>query len=118
MQEVFYELFSTLWELIKLFFSLLIIILSPILYLLKYLLLNIANFISLVITSFITLIILFGQMIKTLSEYLQFFPLMIRNILNYIYIILDYIIYILAIIIAFLTWFFGFAENGCEDEFF
>lgn len=118
MWDVWIEFFVTLWNLIKIFFSLFILILNPILYLLKFVLFNIMNFISLLISSIIYLVYLFGMLVKSLSEYLQFIPLMIRNILKFFNIIINYIIYIYAIILSFLAWFFGFAENGNEDEFF
>ena len=76
------------------------------------------NFVSLVLSSIINLVVIFGQIMKSLSEYLQFIPLILKNFVKFINIVLDYITYIYAIIFAFLAWFFGFAENGNEDEFF
>jgi hypothetical protein len=105
-------------DLIKVIFSLFVLLLNPILYFLKFVLYNIVNFISLLINSILTLIIFFGLIIKSLSEYLEFIPLIFRNLIKFINIVLEYIAYIFAFLFAIIAWFFGFAENGNEDDFF
>lgn len=76
------------------------------------------NFISLIISSIIYLVVIFGEIMKSLSDYLQFIPLIFRNLIKFINIVLDYIAYIFAFLFAIIAWFFGFVENGNEDEFF
>ena len=114
----FFELIYTLWDILKIFVSLLFLILYPISFILKFILYNIMNFISLLISSVIILITFFYQFIKSLSEYFKFIPQIINNTIKSFNIILEYIIYILVNIYRLLLWWLGFAENGNEDEFF
>jgi hypothetical protein len=118
MSNVWIEFFDTLWNLIKIILSLVVLLLNPLLLIMKFIALNLMNFISLLISNFIYLGYLFGMLIKSLSEYLKFIPLIFENIIKYFYIIQDYIIYIIAFVYAMFEWWFGFVENGAEEEFF
>ena len=77
MWYVFEEFGYALWDLIKVFVSLFVLLLYPIIYILKYILSNVMNFVSLVLSSIINLVVIFGQIMKSLSEYLQFIPLIL-----------------------------------------
>lgn len=118
MSNVWIEFFDTLWNLIKIILSLVVLLLNPLLLIVKFITLNLMNFISLLISNFIYLGYLFGMLIKSLSEYLKFIPLIFENIIKYFYIVLDYIVYIIALVYAMFEWWFGFVENGAEEEFF
>ena len=75
-------------------------------------------FVSFVINSIIYIITLFKDFIHVLTIYLEFIPKIIKNIINVINYILDLRNYIFGFVMSFLGWFFNFAENGNEDEFF
>jgi hypothetical protein len=98
--------------------GLILIAINPLLNMILYLIENIIGLLFLFINSIINLINLFGVLIIYLTKKLEFIPLIITFIINYINKIIEYIILIYAFIMSFLGWFFGFAENGNEDEFF
>jgi len=119
---LFVEFFVATRDIIMLLFNIFLLIARPFLNLLLYILTNFTTylnfFVSFVINSIIYIITLFKDFIHVLTIYLEFIPKIIKNIMNAINYILDLRNYIFGFVMSFLGWFFNFAENGNEDEFF
>jgi len=116
--DVFGELGNSFVQIGMVLFQIINMILIPLTTLIQVILGFIPNFIMLFFNSITYIFMTIMFFIKSIANYLIFIPQIIINIIKVFNLFVEYSLRLIGIIFGILGWFFGFAENGNEDELF
>ena len=116
--DVFGELGNSFVQIGMVLFQVIKMVLIPLTTLIQVILGFIPNFIMLFFNSITYIFMMIMFFFKSIANYLIFIPQIIINIIKVFNLFIEYSLRMIGIIFGILGWFFGFAENGNEDELF
>lgn len=116
--DVFGELGNSFVQIGLVLFQIIQMVLFPLISLIQVILGFIPNFIMLFFNSITYIFMTIMFFIKSIVNYLIFIPQIIINIIKVFNLFVEYSLRLIGIFFGILGWFFGFAENGNEDELF